>query len=223
MSLENDKMKGVIYILTNPSFPNFVKIGYADDVERRLQELNRSECVPYSFRVYATYKVNKRLSDKSIHAIIDKLNPNLRAIEVVKGKERKREFYAMSAEDAFSILEAIAEIHGCIDRLKRIEPDEVEKNEAKEAEEIEQESKARSNNFTFSEWHIPMGAILHFRDDDSITCKVVDERRVEYEGEKMYLTGLARKLLNTENRGICGPHYFRYKGAKLWDINNRKE
>lgn len=24
---------GVIYILTNPSFPQFVKIGYADDVE----------------------------------------------------------------------------------------------------------------------------------------------------------------------------------------------
>ena len=29
---------GVIYILTNPSFPEYVKIGYADDVERRLRE-----------------------------------------------------------------------------------------------------------------------------------------------------------------------------------------
>ena len=25
--------KGVIYILTNPSFPEYVKIGYADDVK----------------------------------------------------------------------------------------------------------------------------------------------------------------------------------------------
>ena len=24
--------KGVVYILTNPSFPEYVKIGYADDV-----------------------------------------------------------------------------------------------------------------------------------------------------------------------------------------------
>ena len=24
--------KGVIYILTNPSFPDYVKIGYADDI-----------------------------------------------------------------------------------------------------------------------------------------------------------------------------------------------
>lgn len=38
--------KGVIYILTNPSFPQFVKIGYADNVEERLNQLNRSECIP---------------------------------------------------------------------------------------------------------------------------------------------------------------------------------
>lgn len=35
--------KGFIYILTNPSFPDYVKIGYAHDVEKRLQQLNRSE------------------------------------------------------------------------------------------------------------------------------------------------------------------------------------
>lgn len=30
----NDK-KGVIYILTNPTFPDYVKIGYADDIDKR--------------------------------------------------------------------------------------------------------------------------------------------------------------------------------------------
>ena len=35
--------KGVIYILTNPSFPDYVKIGYADDIDKRLKQLNRSE------------------------------------------------------------------------------------------------------------------------------------------------------------------------------------
>ena len=46
--------KGAIYILTNPSFKEYVKIGYADDVEKRLQQLNRSECTPFAFRIYAT-------------------------------------------------------------------------------------------------------------------------------------------------------------------------
>ena len=118
---------GVIYILTNPSFPEYVKIGYADDIDKRLQQLNRSECIPFAFRVYATYEVNSRLSDLKIHSIIDKLNPNLRSIENFNGKQRIREFYAMSPEDAYSILEAIAEIHGCADKLKRIAMDETQK------------------------------------------------------------------------------------------------
>ena len=54
---------GVIYIETNPSFPEYVKIGYTDGVKTRLRQLNRSECVPFVFRVYATYEVNSRLSD----------------------------------------------------------------------------------------------------------------------------------------------------------------
>ena len=213
---------GVIYVLTNPSFPEYVKIGYADDVERRLQQLNRSECVPFSFRVYATYAVNSRLSDKSVHAIIDKLNPNLRAIEVVKGQKREREFYAMSAEDAYLILEAIAEINNCVDRLKRVVPTEAEKNEEKEAQNIEKENRTRSNNLTFSECQIPIGEVLQYCDNPEITCTVVDDRRVNYNGEIMYLTGVAKKILGKEN-GICGPRYFTYKGAKLWDIENRKE
>jgi hypothetical protein len=89
--------KGVIYILTNPSFPEYVKIGYADDVKKRLQQLNRSECIPFAFRIYATYDVADRLSDIQIHSIIDNLNPNLRAIENFEGKKKVREFYAMTA------------------------------------------------------------------------------------------------------------------------------
>ena len=45
---------GVIYILTNPSFPEYVKIGYSDDVNKRLAQLNRTECTPFAFRLYAT-------------------------------------------------------------------------------------------------------------------------------------------------------------------------
>lgn len=103
--------KGVIYILTNPSFPDYVKIGYANNIQKRLAELNRSECIPFAFRIYATYEVPKRLTDLSLHALIDKLNPTLRAIDTFKGKPRKKEFYAMTKEDAYSLLEAIAEIH----------------------------------------------------------------------------------------------------------------
>jgi len=136
---------GVIYILTNPSFPEYVKIGYADDINKRLQQLNRSECIPFAFRVYATYEVNSRLSDLKIHSIIDKLNPNLRSIETFSGQKRIREFYAMSPEDAYSILEAIAEIHGCMEKLKRIAPSAEEKVAEETAENIELEYHRKGN------------------------------------------------------------------------------
>ena len=113
-----NETKGVIYILTNPSFPDYVQIGYADNVEKRLVDLNRSECIPFAFRIYATYEVPKRLSDLSLHNLIDKLNPTLRAIDTFNGKPRKKEFYAMTKEDAYSLLEAIAEIHDRLDKLK---------------------------------------------------------------------------------------------------------
>lgn len=137
---------GVIYILTNPSFPEYVKIGYADDVNKRLAQLNRSECTPFAFRVYATYEVSSRLSDLKIHEIIDKLNPNLRSIDNFEGKKRVREFYAMTKEDAYFLLEAIAEIHGCKDKLKRIQPTKDEQTEEQIAERIETETGIRRGN-----------------------------------------------------------------------------
>ncbi len=96
--------KKAIYILTNPSFPQFVKIGYADDVIDRVDRLNSNPGLPYSFRIYATYEVNERLDDLKLHKMIDALNPTLRTREEVDGKQRKREFFAMSAEVAYNIL-----------------------------------------------------------------------------------------------------------------------
>lgn len=77
---------GVIYILTNPSFKEYVKVGYADNVDSRLKQLNNSECIPFAFRIYATYEVEERLTDLKLHALIDQLNPNLRSIDNVDGK-----------------------------------------------------------------------------------------------------------------------------------------
>lgn len=114
---------GVIYVLTNPSFPEYVKIGYADNLERRLKQFNNSACLPFAFRVYCIYEVEGRLRDKDVHNLIDKLNPGLRAIETFDGKPRVREFYNISAEDAFEILHSIASISGTTSKLKKMSPE----------------------------------------------------------------------------------------------------
>ena len=136
------KSQGVIYILTNPSFPDYVKIGYADDVNKRLKELNRSECIPFAFRLYAYYEVPQRLTDKKLHELIDMINPDLRAIEEFDGKKRTREFYNMTSEKAYKILQAIAQINELEYNLHKVKPSEKDL----EVEETAEENRILANN-----------------------------------------------------------------------------
>ena len=197
-----------------------MKIGYADDIDKRLQQLNRSECIPFAFRVYAIYEVNSRLSDLKIHSIIDKLNPNLRSIENFNGKQRVREFYAMSPEDAYSILETIAEIHGRADKLKLIAMDDAQKQAEETAQEIDAEHKERLAPFRFSLCNIQPGEEIEYCYNPEIKCKVVDDKQVEYQGQRYSLSALAQ-LLTGSKWSVAGPRYFKYKGEWLNDIRHR--
>ena len=124
---------GVIYILTNPSFPEYVKIGYADDVEARVKQLNNSEAVPFSFHIYATFDVTERLTDKKLHNFIDTLNPELRSKEKIGDKIRVREFYHIKPEEIYSAFESMAEVTSTSDRLHLWKETKEEIEEEKEA------------------------------------------------------------------------------------------
>lgn len=218
-----ENSKGYIYILTNPSFPEYVKIGYADDIKTRLAQLNRSECTPFAFRVYATYEVDARLTDMKLHAMIDKLNPTLRAVDNVDGKKRVREFYAMSAEDAYALFEAMAEIHGTQDRLKLHKLTRKQEQEEQTAEEVKSEYE-KAKPLTFSEYGIPIGATLEYcnrgNENSGNTCTVIDEKSVEYNGKSWSLSGLAKELCHSKCP-VQGPKYFKYNGEWLKEIRKR--
>ena len=207
--------KGVIYILTNPSFPDYVKIGYAHDLEKRLKQLNRSETIPFAFRAYAVYEVDSELKDKELHKLIDSLNPTLRTIETFDGKKREKEFYAMSKEDAYSLLECIAKISGTKDNLKRMSPEGHEVLDEQIAEEVK--NSARKGPFKFSECGIPVGSKITFINDNSIVATVVDDRHIEYNGMTTSMSALAQELLGSKWQ-VQGTAYFLYKNKKLTDI-----
>jgi len=157
--------KGVIYVLTNPSFPEYVKIGYADDLEKRLSQLNKSECMPFAFRVSCVYEVEKRLTDLQLHNLIDQLNPSLRSIDQFDGKPRIREFYNMSAEDAYEILKSIASISGTTDRLKKMKPEGHEVLDEELAEAIQ-------NSGIYNE-------MTHFQNGSQNTQKLYNELKTK--------------------------------------------
>ena len=212
--------KGVIYILTNPSFPDYVKIGYADNLEKRMEQLNRSESMPFAFRAYAIYEVTSRLTDLSLHDLIDKLNPELRSIDNFDGKERKREFYAMSSEEAYSLLECIARISGTEDRLKKMKPEGHEIEDEETAAEVAKE--AKRGPFRFSAVDIPVGSVLKYANDASIEVTVVDDRHISYKGVTTSMSAVAKELLASDH-AVQGTLYFTYEGEKLTDRRDRIE
>ena len=212
--------KGVIYILTNPSFPDYIKIGYARDLEKRLKQLNRSGTIPFAFRAYAVYEVDSELTDKELHKLIDALNPDLRTIETFDGKERVKEFDAMSAEDAYALLECIAKISGTTSSLKRMKPEGHEILDEQIAEEVR--TAARRGPFRFSECEIPVGAMIEFVEDPSIRAKVIDDRRIEYQGETTSVSALAQRI-KAFDHPVQGTLWFTYQGKRLIDIREERE
>lgn len=189
--------KGVIYILTNPSFPEYVKIGYADDINVRLKNLNRSECIPFAFRVYATYAVNTKLSDLKVHTMIDLMNPSLRTIDNVDGKKRVREFYAITAHDAFEMLKAMAEIHGTTDNLKLINPtnDQIKEEETASEERVKRSSIKKPSLKHLIEWGIVcIGEELYFKKSPNLTAILLDEKNVSFNDNKMTYMNWGREV-----------------------------
>ena len=213
------EIKGVIYILTNPSFPAYVKIGYAKNIEQRLAQLNRSETIPFAFRVYATYDVITPLSDLVLHDLIDGLNPDLRAIETFDGKKRTKEFYEMTPEQAYGILSSIAKLSGTESRLRRLKPEGHEVEDIKKAEEAEKDY--RRGPFTFSSIGVNPGEEIVFVSDPSITATVVDDKHIQLGDTVTSLSGAAKSILH--KNALQGPKYWTYKGRILDDIRTEKE
>ena len=222
--IESEKdMIGYIYILVNPVYWNMVKIGYTSDIKRRLKELNSSTSVPIEYECYALYEVATENVDKKLHKIIDMLNPLLRVRANLQSNKREREFYSMSKEDAFLLLQNIAAISNTENKLHLTERDGTIQRKSQEWNPFEnttfpeQPKRERLKRFSFSEVEIEQGSVLEFVKDPDIHVTVLDDQYVSYLGEKFSLSALAQKLINSKYP-LQGPLYFSYQGKVLADM-----
>lgn len=147
-----------------------------------------------------------------LHKLIDSLNPDLRSIETFDGKKRIKEFYAISKDEAYNILECIAKISGTTNRLKKMKPEGHEIEDEETAEEIKET--ARKGPFRFGECGIPEGAEITFIEDPRIKAKVLDDRHIEYKGEITSMSALAQRLKGF-NYQVKGTLWFKYNGEVL--------
>lgn len=221
--------KGYIYIFTNPSFKQYVKIGYSEDVQKRLEDANRSTWTPKTFRLYGTYATEEASADKALHSLIEILDDKIRVSESVKGRIRKREFFEMSPEKAWSILENLASISGTTDCLEKNDKwtSEEMMEDADSSEEPTSFKKTSSSRFNFAYCGIPVGSVLTFKYDGSVTLTVRSDSDVDYQGHRYSLTKLGKKLMSERTGNVwhtCqGPAYFCYNGKLLTDIKAEKD
>jgi hypothetical protein len=193
----------IVYILTNQSMPETIKIGITDNLERRVRELDNTS-VALPFECYYAVEVNDASKiEKKMHEGLDD-----------KRVRQNREFFNISPEMAKSILE-IAEVMGG----KNVTPkkDIVETTQDQEA--LETARKKKINYFGIL--GISKGTVLTFSKDKNITCEVSDNGKVIFRGKETSLSGSA--LIVTNEMGydwgqVQGAGYWCYQGKTLRDL-----
>ena len=199
---------GYIYIMTNPAYDGYVKIGSTNkSVEQRRAELSNPPGVMFPFEIYAFYETPNTLEDKTLHRIIDRLNPELRV-------NKRREFYKMAPKAAYELLEGIAEITGTKDNLVLVDENDKDASQAKK----------RKPAFSFKSAGIPVGSELTYTEDDTIKVEVAGDCRknIRYNGKDYSLSELAQELLGSPFQ-VQGTLYFTYDGETLNDRRTRLE
>lgn len=202
-------MSKIVYILTNQSMPDTIKIGITDNLERRMRELDNTS-TPLPFECYYAVEVqDAKVIEKKIHEGLD--DNRIR---------QSREFFNTSPEQAKAILE-IAEVMGG----KNVTPTEDVVETPQDKQALENARKKRSK-FNFNMINIVPGTILEFSKDKSITCEVVDDTKVKFRGQTTSLSASANTILREMGydwEQAHGPRFWIYQGKSLRDLRYENE
>ena len=91
-----NKKEGYIYVLVNPHFENWVKIGMAEDVDKRLSQFNTAYPKRDGQMVYTVKVSNMRKAEKKAHTIAGKL-----------AKRTEKEWFTLTVGQAIDILNRV--------------------------------------------------------------------------------------------------------------------
>ena len=205
-------MSKYIYVLTNESMPDLVKIGHTNrDIEQRIKELDNTS-TPLPFQCFYAAEVrDAKIVETKLHRIFSD-----------KRIRTNREFFRI---DPNQVKEAIQ-----LAEIKELTPRQEIVNDAMDIIAVEKYSvlEERRNNITFKELGIPINSVLYFTKDSSINCTVTKENpsRVMFEEKECSLSGAALKALNSMGynwSSARGGDFWKYEDETLTSIRLRME
>lgn len=195
-------MSEIVYVLINESMEGLVKIGRTTtSVEQRIKELDNTS-LPLPFQCfYAGEVANSSIVENKLHKIF-----------ADKRIRNNREFFRI---DANQVKEAIQ-----LAEIKEVTP---KVDVVVDAEDVQALKKAvaneeRRSRLRFTELDIPAGSVLLFTKDKSITCTVVTDGKVNFEGAVMSPSSAALisvKRLGYNWAAVSGSDYWEYDGETL--------
>jgi len=203
---EQDGSRGIIYVLVNEAMPGYVKIGKTKNIEERIRSLDNTN-MPLPFSCFFAAEVDK----------IDFVEKQLHDAFGDHRVRSNREFFRLSPERAVSAI--------MIASYKDVTPgkDFVETEEDQRALD---KARQRKSVFRFSLVDVSPGSVLTFTRDPNITCTVVDDRKVSFEGELVSLStaaDLALRKVGVAWKSVQGPVYWEYDGETLDEMRTRIE
>ena len=193
-------MSEVVYILINEAMPGYVKIGRTTNLEQRIRQLNTTG-IPLPFECYYASTVNdapfveKQLHDAFSHHRVSS----------------SREFFRIPPERIVSALK-LAE-------LENVTPNRDFVSSAEDQTALNQ-ARMRRSVFNFKMANIPLGSELIYVNDNNIKAIVLDNKRVNLNGEITSLSAAAQKLLGY-SYNVQGTIYWMFEGETLDERRRR--
>jgi len=195
-------MPEIVYVLTNEAMEGMVKIDRTTtSIEQRIRELDNTS-MPLPFQCfYAAEVSNSALVEGKLHRIFSD-----------KRIRTNREFFRV---DANQVREAIQ-----LAELKDVTPKVDVVVDASDVQALQKAvaTEERRSRLRFSELGIPAGTVLTFAKDSSMTCTVVTDGKVDFEGQTMSPSAAALqgvKRLGYNWAAVSGSDYWMYEDETL--------
>jgi hypothetical protein len=169
----------VVYVLTNPAFEGYVKVGRTTNLEQRLRSLDNTS-VPLPFRCVFAVEVE---DDAQVEKLVHQAFADHRT-------RTTREFFEV---DPQRIMAALKLTRGL---------DVTPKSDIAEDEEgvkaLEKATRKPRKTYKFSDAGLKVGDIINYANNNQITAQVISEKKVLFEGEETSLSKSALSLLHRD-------------------------
>ena len=196
---------GVVYVLVNSAFENYVKIGRTTNLEHRLRSLDNTS-VPLPFRcVYAVEVDDENDVERLLHqAFADNRT------------RTTREFFEVDAQRVIAAMK--------LTRGKDVTPKDDVAEDDQGVLALEKATCKPRKSYSLFDAKLSIGDTLYYVNDERVTAEVCGEKKILFEGAETSLSASALTLIQRDGytwRTLNGWNFWMFENETVAErLNN---